>query len=174
MKNFIFVLFIVIFVSCSETKEKSSQTDNLSQIETLKSQLDQLKNENEVLKGKLNSAETTYTKNEDFMRFFWKFMTDSSFQFKRIKFPVEYVTWEYLGGEIDTLKLNISDWEYDSFYINFASERTQIYDNFELKFQPTNERVLHWFGVETGGDAKYFFKAFDRKWFLIKKEQLGD
>lgn len=172
MKYFIF-LFIVILISCGESNQKS-QTDYENQIETLNSQLDQLKEENEALKAKLNPSVKEYEKNEDFLGFFWKFMTDSSFQFNRIKFPIEYVTWEYLGGEIDTLNLEKSDWEYDSFYVNFASERTQIYDNFELKFQPTDERVLHWFGVETGGDAKYFFKAFDRKWFLIAKEQLGD
>ena len=173
MRNLIIFIFLILSVSCNETIE-NSQDDCEKQIENLKVQLDQLKNENESLKLKLGDSTPKINKNEDFMRFFWKFMTDSSFQYKRIKFPIEYVTWEYLGGEIDTLSLSISDWEYDSFYINFASERTQIYDNFDLTFQPTDERVLHWFGVETGGDAKYFFKAFNGNWYLISKEQLGD
>jgi hypothetical protein len=34
--------------------------------------------------------------------------------------------------------------------------------------------MIHWFGVESGGDAKYFFKAKNGKWFLVRKEQLGD
>lgn len=101
------------------------------------------------------------------------FITDSSFQKTRIKFPLEYNTYD-----IDSLRdiyteIKQSDWKFNSFYFNSASERTQIYDNFNLKFQPTNKRLLHWYGIETGGDSKYFFEGFDGKWFLIKKEDSG-
>lgn len=114
-------------------------------------------------------------KNENFHSFFWKFMTDSIFQLDRVKFPMEYITWkEYIGGEIDTIKIQKTEWEHDTFYINTASERTQIYDNFNLSFRPSNERLLHWYGVESGGDAKYYFSGYNGKWYLIKKVQLGD
>jgi len=53
-------------------------------------------------------------------------------------------------------------------YFNSISERIQVYDNFNLEFRPTNERLLHWYGVETGGDVKYYFQGFDGLWYLIK------
>ncbi len=148
---------------------------------------DKLESENAELLTKIaqlkNSSykNSNFFNNEDFWLFFMKFMEDSTFQISRIKFPLTYITWKKLpngnldiGGEIDTVKIDRNNWLYDSFYINQATERTQVYDNFNLQFHPTNERALHWFGVETGGDIKYFFKGFNGKWFLVKKEDLGD
>ncbi len=97
-------------------------------------------------------------------------MTDSTFQISRINFPIKHISWkENLGGEIDTIRIKKAEWEYDLFYLNIASGRTQIYDNFELNIRPSNERLLHWYGVETGGDVKYYFEGFNGKWYLIKK-----
>ncbi|MEO0472503.1 MAG: DUF4348 domain-containing protein [Bacteroidota bacterium] len=112
--------------------------------------------------------------NEPFNEFFWRFMTNKEFQLERIVFPLPYITWKNeAAGEIDTLSIQASQWEYEPFYVKMASERSQIYDNFDLKLRPTNERLLHWHGIETGGDARFFFEGIDGKWFLVKKEQLG-
>jgi hypothetical protein len=154
---------------------QTNQPDYKGEIEKLHSEIHQLDSINLVLLNNLEEKKTDVYKNENFQQFFWKFMTNPKFQNERIKFPLTYITWKELPGEkIDTIKIEKREWTYDSFYINSASERTQIYDNFDLKFQPTNERLLHWYGVETGGDSRYFFKGYEGKWFLIKKEQLGD
>ncbi|NCA84410.1 MAG: hypothetical protein EOM83_02425 [Clostridia bacterium] len=52
--------------------------------------------------------------------------------------------------------------------------RPQIFDNFEGTLRDTDERLFQWIGTETGVDVKYYFKKIDGKWFLIKKENLGD
>ncbi|MFB6340293.1 hypothetical protein ACE1ET_01150 [Saccharicrinis sp. FJH62] len=177
--QYIPVLFMLL-VACSYVKQGSGHK--------LKHQIDSLSAELEKAKTELIHTNTIASKpeiicfeNEDFDSFFWKFMTDSVFQINRIKFPLKYITWGKtpygdidVGGDIDTIQIIKAKWQYDPFYIKISNERTQVYDNFELKFRPTNERLLHWYGIESGGDAKYFFKGFGGKWYLIEKEQLGD
>jgi len=172
MNKIYFLGLILILVSCKQN-ELSSEFEK--RIDSLTTELNNSKEQIESLKSELNDKSEMSLRNEKFDSFFWRFMTDSSFQSSRIKFPLEYITWkDEIDGEIDSNKIKKSEWEYDSFYINRASERTQIYDNFNLNLRPTNERVLHSYGVETGGDAKYYFTGFDGKWHLIRKEQLGD
>ncbi|WP_323755821.1 DUF4348 domain-containing protein [Roseivirga sp.] len=129
--------------------------------------------------GSINNKDKST--NEEFWGFLWSFMTDSAFQIERVSFPLQYETWKEdeegypdLGGEIVIHKLTKDNWEHDYLYANSATERTQVYDNYEMSFRDTDERIIHWFGVESGGDAKYFFKAKDGKWYLVRKEQLGD
>lgn len=167
---------ILVFsqLSCGNKTEKDldafRQTADSLRVELYKSNLQITE-----LQNKIEASKPKVFYNENFDSFFWDFMTDSVFQRKRIKFPLSYITWkDEIGGEIDTLKVEAADWKYNSFYINTASERTQIYDNFQLKLNPSNKRVVHWYGVETGGDSKYFFQGFKGQWFLVRKEQLGD
>jgi hypothetical protein len=113
---------------------------------------------------------------ENFNSFMYQFGSDSEFQKSRIHFPLEFITWANpyeIGGEIDTLYIEMENWEHDYFYMN-QSYRPQIYDNFDGVLKDTDERLFQWIGIETGVDVKYFFKRIDGKWFLIKKEQLGD
>ncbi len=173
------ILFL-LFVACSDNNH--DYENNLQhQIDSLSAELEKAKIELINAKNIDSLAKKENYDNEDFNIFFMRFMTDSVFQKSRIKYPLKYITWSTnsygdvdLGGEIDTIQITEANWQYDPFYFNNASERTQIYDNFELKFRPSNERLLHWYGIETGGDAKYYFNGFEGKWFLIKKEQLGD
>jgi len=172
MKNIYFILIILTLFSCNKHANKP---DSQIEMKRLKEEIHRLDSINKILQNKLDVNRPDNIVKEDFRRFFMKFMVDSVFQTNRIKFPLPYITWkEFPGEEIDTILIDKTNWEYDSFYFNIANERTQIYDNFELRFQPTDERLLHWYGVETGGDAKYFFKGVEGNWFLIKKEQLGD
>jgi hypothetical protein len=112
----------------------------------------------------------------NFDTFLFKFATDKEFQIERIKFPLEFVTWENpeeIGGNIVTKMIQKENWQHDYFYAN-QNYRPQIYDNFEGNLRNTDERLFQWIGVETGVNVKYFFKKIEGKWFLIKKEQLGD
>jgi hypothetical protein len=180
-KAYLLILFLIFIACIGNSQEVESKLQ--SKIDSLSIELDKVRAE--LMKQKEGSIVSVIEKenyqNEDFDSFFWVFMTDSAFQKSRIKFPLKCITWKTklngdadLGGEIDTIQISETKWHYDPFYINFATERTQVYDNFKLKLRPSNERVLHWYGVESGGDAKYFFKGFDGKWYLIEKEQLGD
>jgi hypothetical protein len=185
--HLISIVFCWMLFSCNAAEKDNKILELEKEVKELKGFNDTLEDRNSELANKVSDLERKLAglpqeySNEDFWTFFWKFMTDSSFQTTRIKFPVDYVTWKELpngnidlGGEIVTIKIAAKDWKYDNFYINTANERTQVYDNFNLKFQPTNERVLHWFGVETCGDSRYYFKGFDGEWYLVKKEQLGN
>jgi len=58
-------------------------------------------------------------------------------------------------------------------YFTGYSEIPQLYDNYEMKLRPTGKRVLYFSRVETGTDAKYYFKRGNNKWQLIKMENLG-
>ena len=113
---------------------------------------------------------------ENFDKFLFLFATDEQFQLERIKFPLEVVTWkspQEAGDEIDTLHIEKENWEHDYLFAN-QNYRAQIFDNFEGQLRDTDERLFQWVGVETGINVKYFFKRFDGKWFLIRKEDLGD
>lgn len=174
MKQISIILLFTLFLSCNNINQKK-ESKYPDQIDKLKKELKISSDKIKSLQAELKQHEVKEYANEDFMSFFWNFMSDSTFQVNRIKFPIKNVTWlEDPGDAIDTLIIEKSEWKYESFYINTANERTQIYDNYELKLQATNERVLHWYGVETGGDAKYFFKGFSGKWYLVSMENLGD
>jgi hypothetical protein len=57
--------------------------------------------------------------------------------------------------ELDTLTLEKEDWEYQSFYLYIAKERSQIYDNFQGQLRANNERMVHWFAT---GEKKILSK----------------
>ncbi|WP_282014264.1 DUF4348 domain-containing protein [Marinifilum flexuosum] len=174
MKIISSILVLSMFISCNSLNDRA-ESKYLNQIDSLHNELKKSSNIIKTLQQELALNKTDKYSNENFIRFFTNFMSDSTFQVSRIRFPIKNVTWlDDPGDAIDTLIITKSEWKYESFYINTAFERTQIYDNFDLKFQATNERVLHWYGVETGGDAKYFFKGFYGKWYLVRMENLGD
>ncbi|WP_225036203.1 DUF4348 domain-containing protein [Winogradskyella sp. SM1960] len=173
MKKLLLLVFVLCIFNC-ESNTNTNNSDLNRTIDSLKIELTKSNNKIEILKTEAGKKEKSIF-NENFNSFFWNFMTDSTFQKQRIIFPLTYITWkDDLGGKIDTLSLNKDKWTYNSFFINTASERTQIYDNFDLNLRPTNQRVIHWYGIETGGDSKYYFSGKKGKWYLVKKEQLGD
>lgn len=168
----IILLSVLIISSCTDDR-KERIDKNKTTIDSLLTELNRTKVSFEKLKNKIKTGEDKKFYNEDFNSFFYSFMTDSSFQKNRIKFPLEYNTYDIDSMKDINLNIKKSEWKFNSFYFNSASERTQIYDNFELRLQPTNERMLHWYGIETGGDSRYYFEGYEGKWFLTKKEDSG-
>ena len=119
------------------------------------------------------SSETGLEMNEDFQLFFDKFMQDSTFQLSRIDFPLTYIVEEFDNKlELDTLLLEKEDWEYQTFYLYIAKERSQIYDNFQGQLRANNQRMVHWFTTgEKKSSANYYFKGNDGIWMLEKIEK---
>ncbi len=119
------------------------------------------------------SLETGLEMNEDFQIFFDKFMQDSTFQLSRIDFPLTYIVEEFDNKlELDTLQLEKEDWEYQSFYLYIAKERSQIYDNFQGQLRANNQRMVHWFTTgEKKSSANYYFSGVNGIWILQKIEK---
>ena len=170
MKQILILATFLILLGCNNN-DKSYANGLLKKVDSLQAELK--KSKDLKTEDKIEKTITKKYNNEDFNSFFYSFMTDSVFQKSRVKFPFEYHT-----TDIDTMKdtliiINEREWKHNPFYFDTASERTQIYDNYELRFQPTNERLIHWYGIEAGGDAKYYFNGFDGKWFLTKEWNSG-
>ena len=103
---------------------------------------------------------------EQFDSFFEKFISDSTFQLSRIKFPLASTTLVN-GDEYLTEKLQISDWKYTPLYSN-DTYTSQIYDNFQMKLRNSDERMFCWKGIENGICIQYMFKCICERWFLIE------
>ena len=106
---------------------------------------------------------------EEFDSFFYKFSTDSSFQIKRIQFPLLKISPDNVLDNPDSTKILEKDWQHNYFYFaSNSTSRPQIYDSFSAKLNDTDERVFAWLGIETGVQIYYFFKRIEGTWYLIK------
>ena len=90
--------------------DKSQKT-----IDSLLNELNKTNISFERLKNEIKTGEAKIFYNEDFNSFFYSFMTDSSFQKKRIKFPLEYNTYDIDSMKDVNLKIKKSEWKFNSF-----------------------------------------------------------
>ena len=172
MKKTYKILVILCFVIGCKQNEKESHSKTKNEIDSLRVQIELLQEEIQELKF----DKSFKSDNENFESFLFEFMADSVFQKKRTKFPLTYIHWKdgYHGDKIDTVKLTKENWEHKWLYMIGFSEVPQIYDNFEMELRPTDKRLLHFTGVETGTNSKYFFEIKEKKWHLTKMINLGD
>lgn len=116
-----------------------------------------------------------HQENENFDDFLFRFGSDEAFQRERIDFPLKVITWEDYEekrGEIIETEVPNNEWQHDFLFVT-ESYRSQVYDNHKEKLRNSNERLFQWIGVENGVNVKYFFKAINGKWYLVKKEDLS-
>ena len=107
---------------------------------------------------------------EAFITFLQKFMSDSAFQIRRIKFPLETIFLEEAeDGEYKgkTENINLKDWKFGSLYDN-AKSITNFSDSWNSKINEKDKMLLFIGGVENGINIKYFFTKIDEKWYLTK------
>lgn len=100
-------------------------------------------------------------------------MNDSAFCKTRIIRPIVYESGLYADSlTVDTVNQRL--WtQYYRLLKGQDATNTDVYDNFQLKGNKTNERVLHKHALEQCGDILYFFQGFDGKWKLVKIQQIG-
>ncbi len=103
---------------------------------------------------------------ENFDSFIEQFISDSAFQFSRIKFPLITTTLVNADNYL-TKKLQISDWKFTPLYRN-EDYISQLYDNFEMKMRSSDERMFCWQGVKNGISVQYLFKCIGERWFLVE------
>lgn len=106
------------------------------------------------------------SQSEKFEEFIDKFCMDSSFQVSRVKFPLEYISWDYEADKELTLHIQKENYKYDKLYY-YSDAYAVFYDNFDCKIRDSDEMVFRWKGL-TDMDRKYYFKKIENKWFLIK------
>ena len=100
--------------------------------------------------------------NEDFDMFYQRFHDDTSFQLKRIKFPVN-------GGYTDfdtTINWTSINWE----YLKFTSEHidTSIYN---IKFERKRTKVIEQVNCkDCGFSFEMIFNLIGTKWYLTHRE----
>ena len=172
MKQFQTIIIILCLATSCDQTDKEIHSKAMGETDSLRFQIELLQQEIRELKSEM----VTKSDNEDFGDFLFKFMTDSVFQIKRTEFPLTYIHWkdDFPGNEIDTVRLTKINWDHQWLYLNEYSSVPQVYDNFEMELRPTDKRLLHFTGIETGTNAKYFFKSKQNKWYLTKMENLGD
>jgi hypothetical protein len=105
---------------------------------------------------------------ENFYMFLSKFCSDSVFQKKHIKFPVDMTFLDEDFNEINE-EGNAEDWSYTNFNYNSDSISTMYYD-FNRTFENTDTRTLEINGVENGINVQLTFKKVRNKWLLIRFE----
>ena len=172
MKHIQTIIIVLCLAASCNQPDNDLNSKARNEADSLRFQIGLLQKEIRELK----SETSTKSDHENFQDFLFQFMTDSIFQIKRTEFPLNYIHWknDYPGNQIDTARLTKENWDHKWLYMVGFSEVPQIYDNFEMELRTTDRRLLHFAGVETGTNAKYFFETKENKWHLTKMENLGD
>lgn len=112
------------------------------------------------------TKDTIENSSEIFYTFLGRFCSDSTFQVQRIKFPIK-ITYLDEDYEAVTESTTLEKWRYMNVYYNCDSIAT-TYNNFEMQFADTDERILYIEGVGNGINAFLKFKRIENKWMLIE------
>lgn len=118
----------------------------------------------------------TTSKSEKFDSFIHKFCLSKDFQIDRVKFPLKLsyrIDFEnYNAPLFDTIILK-KNWKHDDLYYDQVAI-FQTYDNHQKELRDTDERVVHYKGIENGRDLAYFFERINGLWYLIAIENKTD
>jgi len=169
---FTLILGLVLY-SCSNGELEKKYTKSIKEIENLNDSITKFNNELKELRlnnFNINTQLAEYEKdnlsnNEDFLSFVINFSENENLQIERIEFPIQIEN--YFIGEKDSI-FTITKENWDSKKYKFHPEGFNIYDNEEIKLRNSNYRVLRWYGIESCGDLRFYFKGKNGKWFLYK------
>jgi hypothetical protein len=71
---------------------------------------------------------------ENFDKFISKFAQDSTFQYSRILFPLNCITWDFENDKEFVFSLKINQWNFDRLYYDNFSDAYSVFYN---KSKPT-------------------------------------
>lgn len=163
-------------MACNDLNSKPGNSSE--SIEALNDSILMLKQKNEILQEKNTELRTELDEikrqdgiyNEDFLSFIINFSENEDFQKERINFPIT-IEEAFIGYNDTTYTCTIKNWDTKKY--KFHPEGFNIYDNEEIKLRNSNYRVLRWYGIESCGDLRFYFKGKDGKWFLYKISHSG-
>ncbi len=180
MKTFKFLILaalILQLLACNELRYRKNNT-SMTEIEVLTDSIQVLTEKNKILRNdydKLKSEAALLKKkdeiyNEDFLSFIINFSENEVFQKDRIIFPIT-IEEAFIGFNDTTYIITSEKWDTQKY--KFHPEGFNIYDNEEIELRKSNYRVLRWFGIESCGDLRFYFKGKNGKWFLYKISHNG-
>jgi len=112
---------------------------------------------------------------EVFDHFIVQFFALEEFQRERTILPREHSRYHSGQDTILTEIITEKSWQVlkDEALVNSHYFR-RIYENFELRREPTGQRVYAYQGNENGKDIRYYFELQNGKWFLLRSENLSN
>ena len=113
-------------------------------------------------------------KNENFNDFLYKFLTESKFQFSRIKFPLKLNEFNAKANKVENKTVAKNKWVFDDYKFVVDSYFIRVSDKFEENKFETGQRVLTITQDGSHMNISLYFQLIKEKWYLVKKENLGD
>ena len=176
LKSILVLTSALLLISCNISNTERDQ--NQEKINTLQKKIESLENENKKLKKESKTLEAEFSKlkeeervsNEDFLSFIINFSETEDFQKERIEFPIQ-IEESYIGENDTVYTRTKENWDFKKY--KFHPEGFNIYDNEDVELRKSNYRVLRWYGIESEGDLRFYFRGKNRKWFLYKISHSG-
>ena len=124
--------------------------------------------------GFTQSVDRKSERSENFFVFFQDFCRDSSFQIRRIKFPLISL---YPDPGLDSIvaeAIKETDWYYVPIKDFTSNTFEYFFDRFRDRELPdSDEMVYAIIGIENGIHINYYFQRIEGKWYLLKIEDLS-
>lgn len=140
------ILVLLIVVACNRTSKEVTQTNE--------------KTPEKTITTAPKKVEKTMV-NEDFDGFYVKFHSDSTFQLKRIKFPLD-------GYSIDTSEASTS-WAKNNWVMHKNTIQSIDTSMFKTEINKSNNSYSEKIYIDGGGFAsERDFKRINGKWYLVK------
>lgn len=108
-----------------------------------------------------------FSQSEEFFGFLKRFATDSLFQYSRIHFPLEIITWNLENDEEVNINIKEDDYSYHPI-LNYNSECSDGFF-FVSPDMPVdvNRMTMEIKGISDESE-KYWFHLIEGKWYLIR------
>lgn len=152
---FFFCLFIALFQSCSQGREREKPVSSDDEIET----------------GALDSITppVTAVDSEDFNKFVERFSKEQSFQLKRIKFPIDITVPDAQSEGMAPMEETIGKYEWEQLDLTYDSTYlTRPFDQYYQVVRFKNDTaVVEIRGINNGIYADYYFALINKEWYLV-------
>ena len=118
----------------------------------------------------------------EFRHFVRDFFADPQFQIAHVRFPLEQLAYDYSDEDDDFVLtrqyISRDDWEHlpgpDFYRCQTDCYDLVIYDSFDKRHRPSDERVLAFEGVSNGINSSLYFQRVSGEWLLVKYEQFDN
>lgn len=112
---------------------------------------------------------------ESFIGFLHKFMSDSTFQKSRIKFPLNYITIDFESEDMKEITLKLNPEDAHLFDINDGLQfMTDLSNSWDTEIKESDNMLLTVNGKGNGIYIQFFFNKLNKKWYLTKVSNMSN